>query len=114
MKPKISNGTTLMLTKKNFRDGELSHKLFQTTRQRTKIRNTFANNVSIDIKPSNTQLTKIFQSSGFLCNMIGYLGKKALMNPAVPLTKDVLPKLATKVTWSILDQFERKLVGKEQ
>ena len=40
--------TILRLLKKNFEEEELPHKLFLTTRQATKIRNVFANNMSID------------------------------------------------------------------
>ena len=36
-------------------------------------------------------MCKIIQSSQFLQNMIGNLGKNVLMYLAVPLTKDVLP-----------------------
>ena len=43
---------------------------------------------------------------------MSHLGKKALLDLAVPLTKDVLPKLATKATSSVLDKFERKISGK--
>ena len=47
---KSKTGTILRLTKKNFEDEELPHELFLTTRQTTKIRNTFANNITTDIK----------------------------------------------------------------
>ena len=40
------------------------------------------------------------------------LGKKALLYLAVPVAKDVLPKLATKATSSIFCKFERKVSGK--
>ena len=40
--------TILRLLKKNFEEEELPHELFLTTRQETKIRNVFANNMSID------------------------------------------------------------------
>ena len=43
---------------------------------------------------------------------MGNLGKKALLDLAVPLTKDVLPKLATKATSSVLDEVERKMSGR--
>ena len=46
--------TTLRITKKNFQDEELLHELFLTARQKTKIRNAFANNMSTDIKVSKT------------------------------------------------------------
>ena len=45
-------GTTLRLNKKKFEDEEFPHKLFLTTRQTTKIINTFAYNMSTDIKLS--------------------------------------------------------------
>ena len=47
---KSKTGTILRLTKKNFEDEELPHELFLTTRQTTKIRNTFPNNITTDIK----------------------------------------------------------------
>ena len=47
---KSNTGTILRLNKKNFEDEELSHELFLTIRQTTKIRNAFANNMSTDIK----------------------------------------------------------------
>ena len=39
-------GTILRINKKNFEGEELPHELFLTTRQTTKIRNAFANNMS--------------------------------------------------------------------
>ena len=48
--------TILRLNKKEFEDEELPHEIFLTTRQTTKIRNAFANNVSTDNK-----LTKIIK-----------------------------------------------------
>ena len=53
--------TTLKVTTKNFQDHELSHELFLTTRQTTKIRNVFANNMSRDIKLRKAQLSKMIQ-----------------------------------------------------
>ena len=42
---KNKTGTILRLNKKNFEYEELSHELFLATRQTTKIRNAFANNI---------------------------------------------------------------------
>ena len=39
---------------KNFQDTELSHELFLITRQKTKIRNAFANSMLMDIKRRKT------------------------------------------------------------
>ena len=47
---KNKTGTTLRMNKKNFEDEELAHELFLTTRQTTKIKNAFLNNMSTDIK----------------------------------------------------------------
>ena len=55
-------------------------------------------------------MSKIIQSVGFLGktlgNIMNNLGKKALLDLAVPLAEDVLPKLATKATLSLLEKFE--------
>ena len=42
--------TILRTNKQNFQDEELPHELFLTTRQTTKIRNAFANNLWTDTK----------------------------------------------------------------
>ena len=61
---KNKTGTILRLNKKKFEDEELPHELFLTTRQTTKKRNAFANNISTDIKLSKAQISKIIQSGG--------------------------------------------------
>ena len=43
---KNKTGTILILNKKNFEDEELPHELFLTTKQETKMRNAFGNNMS--------------------------------------------------------------------
>ena len=58
---KSKTETIFRLNKKNFKDEELTHELFLTRRETTKIRNVFANNMSIDIKLSNAQISKIIQ-----------------------------------------------------
>ena len=55
---KNKTGTTLRITKKNFQDEELPYELFLTTRQKIKI-NAFPENMSMDIKLSKAQLSKI-------------------------------------------------------
>ena len=52
-------GTILRLNKKNFEDEELSHELFLITRQITKTKDAFANNILTDLKFSKTQISKI-------------------------------------------------------
>ena len=86
----------------------MAHELVLTTRQTTKIRNAFANNVSIDIKLSKAQIFKRIQLGGLLGKTLGKLGKKVLPDLVVPLAKDALHKLATKATSSVLHKFEKK------
>ena len=45
---------------------DLPHELLLTTRQKTKLRNAFSNNMSTDLKLSKAQISKIIQSGGFL------------------------------------------------
>ena len=45
--------------------------------------------------------------------MTSNLSEKALIDLAVSLAKDVLPKLATEVALSVIDKFERKIRGQE-
>ena len=52
------------------------HELFLTTTQTTKVRNSFANNMSTDIKLSKDELYEIIQLDGFLGSWLGKLGKK--------------------------------------
>ena len=56
--------------------------------------------MSMDIELNKDQLPKIILSNGFLGkvlgNVMGNLVKKATFDLAVPLAKDVFPKLATK------------------
>ena len=54
--------TILRINKKNFQEEELPHELFLTTKQTTKIRNTFVNKMLADAKLSKTQLSEITQS----------------------------------------------------
>ena len=106
---KNKSGTTLRITKKNFQDEELSHELPLTTKEETKTRNAFANNMSTDIKLSKAQLSRVIKASGYIGNMIVNVGKKTLMKLAISLTKDSRPQLAINQTSSVIDKFERKL-----
>ena len=63
--PKNKTGTTFTITKKKFQD-ELPHELFLTTRQRTKIRNVFADNMLMDKKLSKAQLAVTIQVDFFI------------------------------------------------
>ena len=59
-------------------ENNLPHQLLLTTRQRTKLRNAFKNNMATDIKLSKTQISKIIQFGGFLGRFLGPLLKTEL------------------------------------
>ena len=50
--------TTLRISLKMFNSNDLPHELLLTTRQKTKVRNAFNNNMSTDSKLSKAQLIK--------------------------------------------------------
>ena len=49
---------------------DLPHELLLTTRQKTKLRNTFNNNMSTDLKLSKAQISKIIRSGGLLGSLL--------------------------------------------
>ena len=51
----------------------LFHELLLTTRQKTKLRNAFNNNMSTDLNLSRAQISKIIQSGGFLGSLLSKL-----------------------------------------
>ena len=94
---KNKTGTILRLNKKIFEDEELPHELFLTTRQTTKIRNTFSNKMSTYTELSKAQISKIVQSGGSFDSWLGNLGKKTLTNIFIPLARDNLPRLVSNL-----------------
>ena len=56
---KDNTGTTLRINFKMFDGNDLPHELLLTTRQKTKLRNAFNNNMSAEMKLSKAQITKI-------------------------------------------------------
>ena len=110
---KSKTGTILRINKnkKNFQDEEFPQELFLTTRRTTKIRNTFANNMSTDIKLSKAQISKIIQLGESCAFWLGNLGKKALTNVAIPSTRDDLPGLVSSLASNAINKFERKISG---
>ena len=99
------------MNEKNFENEELPHELFLTTRQTTKIRNAFVNNISTDIKLSKAQISKIIQLGRSFGSWLGNLGKKALTNIAIPLARDNLSGLVSNLTSSAMNKFGRKISG---
>ena len=56
---KNKTGTTLRINLKMLNGNDLLHDLLLTTRQKTKLRNAFNNNMSTDLKLSRAQISKI-------------------------------------------------------
>ena len=79
-----NTGTTLKISLKMFNGKNLPHELLLTTSQK-KVRKTFNNNTSTNIKLSKAQINKIIQSGGFLGKLLGPLLKTGL-----PLIKNVI------------------------
>ena len=89
---KDNTGTTLRISLKMFNRNDLPRELLLTIRLKTKIRNTFNNNTSTDLRLSKAQINKIIQSGGFLGRLLGPLLKTGLQ-----LIKNVIKPLAKSV-----------------
>ena len=89
----------------------LPHELLLMTRQKTKLRNAFNNNMSTDIKLSKAQITKIIQSGGFLGSLLSKLAGP-LMKVAVPLAKNILTLLGITAAAAAIDAgIQKKIHG---
>ena len=89
-----------------FNGNNLSHELLLTTRQKTKVRNAFNNNMSTDLKLYKSQISKIIQlSNSILSKLAG-----PLMKIAIPLAKNVLAPLGTTTGASAIDAGNSKKI----
>ena len=68
-----------------FAENDLPHELL-LTRQKTKLRNAFNNNMSSDLKLSKAQISKVIQSGGFLGSLLSKIAG-LLMKIAVTSAK---------------------------
>ena len=91
------------------------HELLLTSRQVSSIRKAFANNSSVDIKFSKTQLSKMIRSGGFLGKLLGPLLKAGLLlmkSLITPLAKSVLIHLGLTAAASAADAgMHKKILG---
>ena len=71
-KTSVKNKTrkALIMSLKMFDGSDLPHELLLTTRQKTKLRTAFNNNISTDLKLPRAQISKIIQSGGFLVSLL--------------------------------------------
>ena len=107
---KGKTGTTLRMSFKMFAENDLPHELLLTTRQKTKLKNTFNNNMS-DLKLSKAQISKIIQSGRFLGSLLSKLAGP-LMKVAISLAKNVLAPLAITAAASAIDAgIQKKIHG---
>ena len=96
----------MRISLKIFNGNNLSHQLLLTTRQRTKVRNAFNNNMSTDLKLSKAQISKIIQYEGFLGSLVSKLAGP-LMKTAVALAKNILALLEMLLRLLMLE-FQKK------
>ena len=92
--------------------GNFPHELLLTNRQVSRIRKAFANNSSIEIKFSKSQLSKMRESGGFLGKLFGPLLKTGLpliKNVITPLAKSVLIPLG--LTAAVSAGIHKKILG---
>ena len=99
---KDKTGITLRMSLKMFNENDLPNELLLTTRQKTKLRNAFNNNMSTDLKLSRAHTSKIIQSGGFLGSLLSKLAG-LLMKLAIPLAKNVLAPLGITAAASAID-----------
>ena len=104
---KEKTGTTLRISLKMFNRNNLPYELLLMTRQKTKVRNAFNNNILTDLRLSKAQISKIIQSGGFLGSLLSKLAGP-LMKIAVPLAKNVLAPLGITAVASAIDAGIKK------
>ena len=99
---KKKTGTTLRVSLKMLDGNALPHELLLTTRQKTKLRNAFNNNISTDLTVFKAHISNVIQSGGFLGSLLSKLAGP-LMKVAIPLAKNVLAPLGITAAASALD-----------
>ena len=85
-----------------FHGNNWPRELLLTTRQKTKVRNAFNDNMSADLKLSKAQISKIIKSGGFLGSLLSKIAGP-LMKIAIPLAKNVLAPLGITAAASAID-----------
>ena len=108
---KNKTGTTLRISLKMLNGNNLPHALLLTTRQKTKLRNAFNNNMLTGLKLFKDQISKLIQFGGFLGSLLSKLAGP-LMKVAMALAKNVLVPLGITATTSAIDaEIQKKIHG---
>ena len=111
---KNKTGTTLRMSLKMLDGNDLPHELLLTTKQKTKLRNAFNNNMSTDLKLSKAHISKIIQSGRFLGSLLSKL-TGPLLKVVIPLAKNVLAPLGLTAAASAIDaRIQKKYIVLEQ
>ena len=114
---KNENEVVLRLSSNMSGDDEINfpHELLLTNRQVANLCKAFTKYLSVDIKSSKTQLSKMIQSGGFLGRILGPLLKTRLpliKNVIKPLTKSVLIPSGLSAATSAADaRIHKKILG---
>ena len=106
---KIKTGTTLRMTLKMLYRNDLSHELLLTTRQKAKLKNSFNNNMSIDLSLCKVQISKIIQSGGFLGSLLSKLAGP-LTKVIISSGKNVLAPLGITAAATAIDEGNQKKI----
>ena len=88
---------------KMFNGNDLPHELLLTTRQKTKLRNAFNNNMSTGLKLSRAQISKLIQSGGFLGSLLSKLAGPLIKVAIALVAKNVLAPLGITAAASGID-----------
>ena len=89
---KNNEGTTLRMSAKTFNLNDLSHELYLTARQTTKLRNSLENNMSSDMNLSRAQIKKVIISGGSLGSLLSKFAG-LLLKTGLPLLKSIVKPL---------------------
>ena len=106
---KKKTGAALRMILKMLDGNDLPHELLLGTRQKTKLRNTFYNNILTDLTLSQAQISKIIQSGKFLGSLLIKLAGP-LIKVAIPLAKNVLAPLGIAAAASAIDTGIQKQI----
>ena len=104
---KSNSRTTLRRDNKNFNKADLLKELYLKQSQINKLRGKVENNMSTDIKLSKAQIKKLLKEGGALGSMFTRFLPK-LIEPAIPLGKNILAPLGLSAAMSATDAAIQK------